>query len=55
MEVYRALGHFGVTLAERYLKFPIDYLQQVFGDTISPYHADQRWAEMSREKPSFQA
>ena len=53
--VKQALGHSHVTITERYLKFPIDYLQQVFGDTISPYHANQRWANLNEGKPAFQA
>ena len=51
----QALGHSHVTITERYLKFPIDYLQQVFGESITPYHADQRWASLSKGKPAFQA
>ena len=51
----QALGHFHVTITERYLKFPIDYLQQVFGESITPHHADQRWASLSEGKPAFQA
>ena len=53
--VKQALGHSHVTITERYLKFPIDYLQQVFGVSITPYHADQRWANLSVGKPAFQA
>ncbi len=53
--VKQALGHSHVTITERYLKFPIDYLQQVFGESITPYHADQRWANLSEGKPAFQA
>ena len=53
--VKQALGHSHVTIAERYLKFPLDYLKQVFGDTISPYHANQRWADLGEGKPAFQA
>ena len=53
--VKQALGHSHVTITERYLKFPLDYLQQVFGDTISPYRAGQRWANLSEGKPAFQA
>ena len=53
--VKQALGHSHVTITERYLKFPIDYLQQVFGESITPYHADQRWAELGEGKPAFQA
>ena len=39
--VKQALGHSHVTITERYLKFPIDFLQQVFGESIMPYHRDQ--------------
>ena len=49
--VKQALGHSHVTITERYLKFPTDYLQQVFGESITPYHADQRWANLSAGKP----
>ena len=51
----RALGHSHVTITERYLKFPVEYLQQVLGESITPYHADQRWANLSEGKPAFQA
>ena len=44
-----------LTITERYLKFPLDYLQQVFGESITPYHANQRWANLGGGKPAFQA
>ena len=53
--VKQALGHSHVTITERYLKFPLEYLQQVFGESITPYHADQRWANLGESKPAFQA
>ena len=51
----QALGHSQVTISERYLKFPLDYLQQVCGESVTPCHADRRWANLSHEKPAFQA
>ena len=49
------LGHSHVTITERYLKFPIEYLAKVFGDSVTPYHTRQLWAELNQGKPAFQA
>ena len=49
------LGHAHVTVTERYLKFPRDYLEKVFGKSVTPYHTRQLWADLSQEKPAFKA
>ena len=49
------LGHAHVTVTERYLKFPREYLEKVFGESVTPYHTRQLWADLSHDKPAFQA
>ena len=49
------LGHSAVAVTERYLKFPREYLEKAFGDTVSPYPTRQLWADLSGEKPAIQA
>ncbi len=49
------LGHAHVTVTERYLKFPREYLEKVFGESVTPFHTHQLWAELSQEKPAIQA
>ena len=51
--VKQAFGHSHVTITERCLKFPLDYLQQVFGESIKPYHTDQRGPILARASPPF--
>ncbi len=34
-------GHAHVTLTERYLKFPREYLEKVFGESVTPYPTRQ--------------
>ncbi len=53
--VKQVLGHSHVTITERYLKFPLDYLQQGFAETVTTYRADQCWAQLSECKPAYQA
>ena len=49
------LGHAHVTVTERYLKFPREYLEKVFGESVTPYPTRQLWADLSQDKPAFQA
>lgn len=49
------LGHAHVTVTERYLKFPRKYLEKVFGESVTPYPTRQLWADLSQDKPAFQA
>ena len=47
--------HAHVTMTERYLKFPREYLENVFGESVTPYPTRQLWADLSQDKPAFQA
>ncbi len=49
------LGHSAVTVTERYLKFPQEYLEKVFGEHVQRYPSRERFADMIAEKSSFQA
>ena len=49
------LGHAHVTVTERYLKFTRENLEKVFGESVTPYHTRPLWADLSQEKPAFQA
>ena len=42
-------------MTEQYLKFPREYLEKVFGESVAAYPTRQRWADLSQEKPAFQA
>ncbi|MCH7498321.1 MAG: hypothetical protein IH971_10805 [Candidatus Marinimicrobia bacterium] len=47
-------GHAHVTVTECYLKFPREYLEKVFGESVTPYLTRQLWADLSEERPAFQ-
>ena len=49
------LGHSSVAVSERYLKFPQEYLEKVFGEHVQRYPSKERFADMMAEKSSFQA
>ena len=50
--VKQLLGHSHVTITERYLQYPLEYLAKVFGETAN---SSQPWAAPRQEKPAFQA
>lgn len=49
------LGHSAVTVTERYLKFPQEYLEKVFGERVQRYPLRQQFANLITTKPPFQA
>ncbi len=55
--VKQQLGHSNVTVTEKYLRFPQEYLQQVFGDTVERQSAAEVLSRqmLSSATPSFNA
>ncbi len=49
------LGHSAVTVTERYLKFPQEYLEKVFGEHVQRYPSRQPFADLMAKEPLFQA
>ena len=49
------LGHSAVTVTERYLKFPEDYLEKVFGGQVQRYPSRMRHAHLTANEPAFRA
>ena len=53
--VKNLLGHSAVAVTERYLKFPLDYLERVFGQSDARVALARKPPVYSSEKSPFQA
>ena len=49
------LGHSAVTVTERYLKFPQEYLEQVFGKHVTRQSPQDMFANLAKVQPPFEA